>query len=160
MEISILQVKSVKLCEIAMPQNLVHSSSMKPIYLVVKGEPASKANQRRLVLRGNKPMFIKSSKALSYAESFSLQVRPLAELLEGPLRADIWVYYATQRPDLDESLILDLLQGKVYLNDRQVRERHVYHYIDRENPRVEIGLTPRDEDHGLAELNLLRDRAK
>lgn len=105
-------------------------------------------------------MFIKSSKALSYAESFALQVRPLADLLEGQLRVDMWIYYATQRPDLDESLILDLLQGKVYLNDRQVRERHVYHYIDKENPRVEIAVSPRDEDNGLAELNWLREQVK
>lgn len=133
---------------------------MKPIYLVVLGEPASKANQRRLVLRGNKPMFIKSSKALSYAEHFALQVRPLTNLLEGQLRADIWIYYATQRPDLDESLILDLLQGKVYLNDRQVRERHVYHYIDKENPRVEIAVRPRDEGYGLSELEGIRDWMK
>lgn len=130
---------------------------MKPIYLVVRGEPASKANQRRLVLRGNKPMFIKSSKALSYAESFGLQVRPLADLLEGQLRVDMWIYYATQRPDLDESLILDLLQGKVYVNDRQVRERHVYHYIDKENPRVEIAVTPREDGYGLSELEKIRD---
>lgn len=130
---------------------------MKPIYLVVRGEPASKANQRRLVLRGNKPMFIKSSKALSYAESFALQVRPVADLLEGQLRVDMWIYYATQRPDLDESLILDLLQGKVYLNDRQVRERHVYHYIDKENPRVEIAVRPREEGYGLSELEEIRD---
>lgn len=105
-------------------------------------------------------MFIKSSKALSYAESFGLQVRPLADLLEGQLRVDMWIYYATQRPDLDESLILDLLQGKVYVNDRQVRERHVYHYIDKENPRVEIAVSPRDEDNGLAELNWLREQVK
>lgn len=133
---------------------------MKPIYLVVRGEPASKANQRRLVLRGNKPMFIKSSKALSYAESFALQVRPLADLLEGQLRVDMWIYYATQRPDLDESLILDLLQGKVYLNDRQVRERHVYHYIDKENPRVEIAVRPREDGYGLSELEKIRDLVK
>lgn len=133
---------------------------MRPIYLVVRGEPASKANQRRLVLRGNKPMFIKSSKAMAYAEAFALQVRPLKELMEGPLRVDMWIYYATQRPDLDESLILDLLQGKVYLNDRQVRERHVYHYIDKEDPRVEIAVSPRDEDYGLAELNWVRDQVK
>ena len=105
-------------------------------------------------------MFIKSSKALSYAEHFALQVRPLTNLLEGQLRADIWIYYATQRPDLDESLILDLLQGKVYLNDRQVRERHVYHYIDKENPRVEIAVRPRDEGYGLSELEGIRDWMK
>jgi Holliday junction resolvase RusA-like endonuclease len=55
----------------------------------------------------------------------------------------IHIYYASQRPDLDESLILDLLQGILYKNDRQVRERHVYHFIDKLNPRTEIWIRPR-----------------
>jgi Holliday junction resolvase RusA-like endonuclease len=126
-------------------QYLVHTSSMKPVYLVVKGEPASKANSRRLVQRGGKPMFIKSAKALSYAELFAYQVKPLPQMIEGEVRLDIWIYYSTQRPDLDESLILDLLQGKVYANDRQVRERHVYHFIDKYDPRVVILAQPRDK---------------
>lgn len=131
-------------------QYLVYSEGMKPIYLVIKGEPASKANSRRLIWRGKSPAFIKSAKAMSYADSFALQLRPLETLLEGQLRVDMWIYYATQRPDLDESLILDLLQGKVYTNDRQVRERHTYHQIDKADPRVEIAISERDADAGLA----------
>lgn len=137
-------------------QHLVYDKSMKPIYLVVKGEPASKANSRRMVMFGKKPAFIKSAKAISYAEAFSLQVQALPEMMQGELRVDMWIYYATQRPDLDESLILDLLQGKVYENDRQVRERHCYHYIDKADPRVEILIQPRDREFGLAELEKAR----
>ena len=48
------------------------------------------------------------------------------------------IYYASRRPDLDESLILDLLQGVVYVNDRQVKEKHIYWGLDKENPRTEI----------------------
>jgi hypothetical protein len=33
---------------------------------------------------------------------------------------------------------LDLLQGLVYVNDRQVKERHTYWGLDPENPRAEI----------------------
>jgi len=122
-----------------------------PIFLTVLGEPASKANSRRLVSRGGKPLFIKSAKALSYADAFNLQIPTINPLLTGELRLDCWIYYASQRPDLDESLILDLLQGKVYANDRQVRERHVYHYIDRAQPRVTILLRERDSGAGLVE---------
>jgi Holliday junction resolvase RusA-like endonuclease len=112
-------------------------------YLVVKGEPASKANSRRLVTIGGKPRSIKSVKALSYADAFNLQVQPVEPLLEGELAVTMHIHYASQRPDLDESLILDLLQGKLYANDRQVRERHVYHFIDKLNPRTEIWIRPR-----------------
>lgn len=129
---------------------------MKPVYLVVYGEPASKANSRKLVLFGNRPASIKSDKARGYARDFVLQVRALDPMLDGELRMDLWIYYATRRPDLDESLILDLLQGKVYENDRQVRERHVYHMLDKANPRVEILIQPRDVDAGAAELGRVR----
>ena len=30
----------------------------------------------------------------------------------------------------------------VYENDRQVREKHVFHFIDRVNPRAEIEIEP------------------
>ena len=129
-------------------------------YLVVKGEPASKANSRRLITIGGKPRFIKSSKALSYAEAFKLQVRRVEPLLEGELRVDMWIYYASQRPDLDESLILDLLQEKIYLNDRQVRERHIHHFIDKDDPRVEILVQPRDKAFGEEAAKFFRERFK
>lgn len=129
---------------------------MKPIYLVVHGEPASKANSRKLVMFGKRPASIKSDKARGYARDFDLQVRPILPLMQGELRIDLWIYYRTQRPDLDESLILDLLQGKIYENDRQVRERHVYHMIDKENPRIEILILPRDHNYGAEELARVR----
>jgi Holliday junction resolvase RusA-like endonuclease len=113
------------------------------VYLVVRGEPASKANSRRLVTIGGKPRSIKSAKALSYADAFNLQVQPVEPLLEGELAVTMKIYYANQRSDLDESLILDLLQGKLYKNDRQVREKHIKHFIDKTNPRTEIWLKPR-----------------
>jgi hypothetical protein len=34
------------------------------------------------------------------------------------------------------------VQKGVYRNDRQVREKHVYHAIDRANPRAEIEVEP------------------
>lgn len=120
---------------------------------VILGEPASKANSRRLVTIGGRPAFIKSQKARDYERDALLQIPAAAKLmLAGPLRATIRIWYASERPDLDESVILDVLQAKtegagkdrkvirrgVYLNDRQVREKHVFHGIDRIQPRAEI----------------------
>lgn len=83
---------------------------------------------------------IKSDKALSFVTAAGYQVPTLPDdqMLQGILTAHIWIYYPSERNDLDESLVLDVLQGKVYKNDRQVRERHVYHAIDKQNPRVDI----------------------
>jgi hypothetical protein len=104
----------------------------------VLGEPASKANQRRFVNFGGKPRFIKSKKALSYGDSFKLQVPALDPMLEGDLFFGAKIYYASRRPDLDESLILDLLQERIYANDRQVKCRFVMWGLDRDNPRAEM----------------------
>ena len=112
---------------------------MKEIRLTIYGEPASKANSRRFVRPG---LIIKSKKALSYADDFIRQC-PVFELMEGELAIEISVWYRTQRPDLDVSLILDLLQGRAYENDRQVREMHLYHFIDKDNPRCEIVVSHR-----------------
>ena len=104
----------------------------------IYGEPASKANSRQIVTIKGRPAVIKSAKARKYASDAELQVRKVTPLLAGRLRATIRIYYASERPDLDESVILDVLQGRVYVNDRQVRERHTYHGIDKANPRAEI----------------------
>ena len=107
-------------------------------HLVVTGEPASKANSRQIVMLGKRPAVIKSKKAREYVKAFDVQCRPLPELLEGDLAVHITIYYATRRPDLDESVVLDCLQGKIYVNDRQVKEKHVYHALDRDKPRCDI----------------------
>jgi Holliday junction resolvase RusA-like endonuclease len=129
------------------------------VVLTILGEPASKANQRQLVSfpdgkGGKRPALIKSKKARNYEGDALKQIPPRCRVqLSGPVRVTMHVYYASERPDLDESVILDVLQDRyarnelsqrvivqkgVYCNDRQVREKHVYHHIDRANPRAEI----------------------
>ena len=108
------------------------------VFFTVFGEPASKANSRQLVRLNNRPMFIKSKKARDYVSAFKLQCPKLPVLMEGDLVVHIKIYYASRRPDLDESVILDAMQGLIYENDRQVKEKHVYHGLDKDNPRSEI----------------------
>lgn len=113
----------------------------------ILGEPASKSNSRRMVRIGGVVRFIKSVKALNYERLIGSQIAPLPEdkRLRGRLAMTAHIYYATNRPDLDPSLILDGLQGRIYDNDRQVREMHIHHHIDRARPRAEIYLTELDE---------------
>lgn len=157
------------------------------IEFVILGEPASKANTRKLATVGGeilhhidgkktriggRVLFIKSAKARDYERAAALQIPDEAkQMLEGPVRVTIKIYYVSQRPDLDESIILDVMQAKfkrvpgkmrkvgngeyvaglpervmvsrgVYLNDRQVREKHVFHFIDNLRPRAEIQVEP------------------
>jgi Holliday junction resolvase RusA-like endonuclease len=116
------------------------------VHYTIVGEPASKANSRRLVTIGGRARFIKSQKALDYVASLREQVRPMQPLLTGDIRMTAHVYYASRRPDLDVSLILDALQGIAYTNDRQVKEQHLHHHLDRDNPRAVISLEEMTDD--------------
>jgi Holliday junction resolvase RusA-like endonuclease len=102
----------------------------------ILGEPASKSNSRRLVRSGNHVRPIKGAKALKYASDVHQQAPQL--MLEGSLKFSATLFYASLRPDLDASVLLDALQGKTYANDRQIKEIHLIHAIDRKNPRAEI----------------------
>jgi len=86
---------------------------------------------------------------LQYEKSAIMQIPDSAkQMIDSPVAVTMRIYYATQRKDLDESLILDCLQAKkskgelvrrgVYINDRQVKEKHIYHFIDKARPRAEI----------------------
>lgn len=109
------------------------------VTFIIFGEPASKANSRRLVTFGKRPAFIKSEKANSYATEFARQCsQQVKEMTEKDVRVEMVIHYASRRPDLDESVILDAMQGIVVKNDRQVKQREVYWALDRDNPRAVI----------------------
>ena len=138
------------------------------IAFTILGEVASMKNSRQIVQFGDRPALIKSPKARDYERTAALQIPPEArQMLTGPVRVTMRLYYASERPDLDGALLLDILAAKykktkgklsrvgdgtyayangervlvskgVYENDRQVRELHCYHGIDRANPRAEI----------------------
>ncbi|MFM0224153.1 RusA family crossover junction endodeoxyribonuclease [Paraburkholderia dipogonis] len=138
------------------------------IEFMILGEPASKANSREIGVirqRGDdgklrtRPISRKSDKALAYERSALKQIPPKARVqMTGPVRVVLKIYYASERPDLDESVVLDVLQNRyrtvevgnkkirklvqhgVYINDRQVRQKFVFHGIDRANPRAEVAV--------------------
>lgn len=104
-----------------------------------------------------RPTVRKSDKAIAYERTAIMQIPHTAKaMFAGPVRVTLRIFYASQRPDLDESVVLDVLQARyasvkdggallrrgVYVNDRQVREKHVYHAIDRANPRAEVVVEP------------------
>ena len=117
------------------------------IIFTIEGEPASKANQRKLVLIKGRMVPIKSKKALDYIKEFQRQIPKIDPLTEDYVKVEMMIYYASRRPDLDESLILDCMQNYVYYNDRQVKEKHIYWGLDKERPRTIIRVSEyRKED--------------
>ena len=116
---------------------------------IIYGEPASKANSRRFVSVGGKPRFIKSQKALDYAKAFGLQLKPPSDNILDDVEVNIIIWYRTRRPDLDPSLVFDLLQPLVIKNDRQIKVIHAYHALDKENPRAWIRILKLSSDFTL-----------
>lgn len=136
-------------------------SGREEVKFTIYGEPASKANSRRAVMFGKRPAFIKSDKARAYENDALPQIPERYKLnFDMPLRITLHMYYASHRPDLDESIVLDVMQARfkkiggkrvcirngVYVNDRLVREKHVYHHIDKARPRVEIEIAAVEDE--------------
>ena len=113
-------------------------TSVREHSFTIHGEPASKANSRKIVLFGKRPALIKSEKARAYVKQFEAQCEVLDDLFVGDVGVEMTIYYCTRRPDLDESVILDCMETYIYKNDRQVKEKIIRHGLDKENPRAEI----------------------
>jgi Holliday junction resolvase RusA-like endonuclease len=115
----------------------------------ILGNPESKANSRRQVLRRSKRTgksyvaSIKSAKAESYSTAAVLQLKPLRP--REPIAEDVsltcHIWYADRRHDLDESIICDALQqAGIIENDRAIRQKHIFGYVDKHRPRAVIVL--------------------
>ena len=112
---------------------------MTTIFFIIHGEPASKANSRKLVTIKGRPAFIKSEKARKYVKQFEEQCPQMGDsMFIDDVEVEMTVFYASRRPDLDESVILDCMQGFIYKNDRQVKRKIITWGLDKKNPRSEI----------------------
>lgn len=114
----------------------------------ILGELSSKSNSRRLVTYGGKPRMIKSQKALDYEKTAIPQIK--SQWRKKPLACgvglDVDVYYASRRPDLDISLLMDVLEkAGVYENDRLVVEYSVRKHLDKDNPRTIVEIYELDK---------------
>lgn len=95
---------------------------------------ASKANSRRFIRPG---LIIKSKPAMEFVAAAEKVISTLPTLWEGPVALYADVFYKNRRPDLDVSLLMDVLQGRIYQNDRQVEEIVATKHWDKLDPRVE-----------------------
>lgn len=115
----------------------------------IQGKLVSKANSRMAVPGRTKTgkaftRFIKSQSALDFEQSALWQLKKIVgrqKPLSGELGLEATVYYESRRPDLDVSLLMDVLEhAGVYDNDRQLHEICTYKKYDKENPRVEFSV--------------------
>lgn len=120
----------------------------------VDHQPYSKANSRRPasgVSKSGKKFtrFIKSENGMNFdavAKSSKVVYREMDSYDIRPYACDVVAFallcYRSRRSDVDESLLLDSMQGKLYENDRQVRYKVIAGAIDGGRPRAVILVKP------------------
>ena len=115
----------------------------------VNHQPYSKANSRRFATFRRKNgkvglRSIKSENAMTFDAIAKLS--KLCYQNGAPYQEDVVFYallkYRTRRSDVDESLLLDSLQGKCYLNDRQVRAKVIIGKIEKDSPGATVLVKP------------------
>lgn len=144
------------------------------VRFTILNAPHSKSNSSQIITLqdgngGSRSSLIKSKKARTWVQDALPQIPAACRVrMQGPVIFYARIFYPSNIQDLDESLVLDVLQDQwktikhadgskqrqlvqagVYLNDRQVREKHIYHGIDKVNPRVEIQVESMDPQRAL-----------
>lgn len=111
----------------------------------IQGQPTSKSNSSTFSFRGKRPILLKSVRARNYIEQFEMEIlhkrlQPIAPI-EGDLVLVAYLFYKDNRSDLDDSQLCDNLQKfGIIKNDRSLKEKHLYRFVNKENPRAEIYL--------------------
>ena len=107
------------------------------------GQPPSKSNSYRIVTVAGHGTLAKTKALRAYEDSFFMQCNLRNKDITARFRLVIDVYYASDRPDLDNALkvVLDCLQTcRAIRNDRQCSEIVARKLIDKKQPRVEFRL--------------------
>lgn len=115
----------------------VHTLAMK---LTLPYPPSS---NRRLTMGGGRMRNTDVYKA--YRQEAELRMNQMhLECLEGDVALTLHYYRSTMQGDLDNLLkvVIDVMQGYCYFDDRQVRDIHAVMHEDKiEEPRVEVEVT-------------------
>lgn len=109
----------------------------------IYGQPPSKSNSYKIITIGGGSRLGKTTVLSNYEKSFFMQCGLRGANISKRFRMDVDVYFASDRPDLDNSLkiVLDCLQScKAIKNDRLCAEIHARKLIDKLNPRIEFAL--------------------
>lgn len=85
---------------------------------------------------------VTSAEARAYKEhcGWLLKAAGITEPTSGEVRLRVCLYRPAKRGDLDNFLkiLIDSLNGILYVDDAQVVEIHALRFEDKNNPRVEI----------------------
>lgn len=128
----------------------------------IKGRPVENGSKCPHCKRPLHMLTIPNEKAHDFEDQFRQQLPPGAQQhLESPVRVDIEIFYPSNRQDVDEALVLDLMQKfRVIENDRQVVAKYVEKRVDERNPRVHVKVTPVQWDRSGKQPSMFDDESR
>ncbi len=107
--------------------------------VTIYGACPSKSNCYKVARREGHGTLTKSDALKNYEQSFFMQNTLRHKKISKRFKFTVYVYYKSDRPDLDNALkiLLDCLQlSETITNDRLCAEIHAHKFIDKVNPRV------------------------
>ncbi len=115
--------------------------------ITLKGEPLSTQSIYKYACRGRHPAMYMTAAGKNLKESYTLQAMSQwkKKILTGPVEIEVTVYHGTHRvSDWDNfhKLSMDALTGIVWEDDSQIMDAHVHKRYCKEDPRIEIELSP------------------
>jgi hypothetical protein len=111
----------------------------------IRGEPTPQARLYDVVVSDGVARLVKSRPARIWQDRAVPQLlnRRPARPLALDLVLDCRFWSSAQRPPIDEGLVIEVLErAAIIAHGRQIREKHVFAAIDRDDPRVTVSLAP------------------
>lgn len=104
--------------------------------------PSTNVLHRAVVIKG-RGRTLESKELRVYKARVSLMLLRYKPL-DGPVAVTLRVYRPRKAGDLDNraKAVLDAVKGRLFVDDSQVVELHMYRYDDKANPRVEVTVAP------------------
>ncbi len=109
----------------------------------IRGEPMPQAKQHDVVLTDGVARLVRSRPARLWQNRAVPQLlnRRPARPLALDLVLDCRFWSSARRPPVDEDLVIEVLErAAIIAHGRQIREKHVFAAIDRDDPRVTVSL--------------------
>ena len=114
-------------------------------FATIRGEPTPQARSHDVVVIDGVARLVTSRPARLWQNRAVPQLlnrRPRRPLVSD-LVLDCRFWSSAHRPPIDEGLVIEVLErAAIIAHGRQIREKHVFAAVDRDDPRVTVALAP------------------
>ena len=118
--------------------------------IILKGNPLSTQTIYRSACRGRFPVLYMTRKGKEMKELYQSEAKKQykGKVISGDCDMEITLFFKDRRArDVDNfnKLVLDALEGIIYLDDKQIQKLTVEKKLSAENPRIELEVRSREK---------------